>query len=322
MAKAPGKSYRQGISILELAEMIPDEATAEKWFEVALWGDDRPCPHCGSLNTRVCKNRKPMPYRCRDCREHFSIRTGTVMHRSRIPLKKWVWAIYLWSTSLKGISSMKLHRDLKISQPAAWFMVHRLRECFSDAESEFDGPVEVDETYMGGKRKNMHKARREPLTGRGASGKVAVVGMRDRATNEINAQVVDDVTVNSLQGFVVERIHADTRVYTDDANAYKSLPKHESVKHSAGEYVRGQAHTNGIESFWAVLKRAHTGTFHKISYKHLQRYVNEFAGRHNLRRCHAMTQMATIAAAMVGRRLMYRDLTRPDHAKAGFLAAD
>ena len=171
MAKAPGKSYRKGISIIELAEMIPDEAAATKWFEHIMWGEYRPCPHCGSLDTIEKKNHKPMPYRCRDCREHFSVRTGTVLERSHIPLKKWVWAIYLWTTSLKGVTAMKLHRDLKISYKSAWFMVHRLRECFTDEDLIFDGPVEVDETWMGGRRKNMHQSQRDALTGRGAAGK-------------------------------------------------------------------------------------------------------------------------------------------------------
>ena len=308
MAKAPGKSHRKGISIIELAEMIPDEATAEKWFESILWGDDRPCPHCGSLDTRACKNRKPLPYRCRDCREHFSIRTGTVMHRSRIPLKKWSWGIYLWATSLKGVSSMKLHRDLKISQPAAWFMAHRLREVFSETGFQFDGPVEVDETYMGGKRRNMHASKRKELEGRGSVGKTPVVGMKDRDTNQVSAKVMDTVTGEDLQGFVVERVHDGTMVYTDDAAAYKAFPHHEAVKHSVGEYVREQAHTNGIESFWSVLKRAHTGTFHRLSRKHLQRYVNEFAGRHNLRPLDTIDQMHAIVAAMAGKRLMKSQL--------------
>ena len=140
--KSPGKSYRVGISILEMAEMIPDEALATKWFEITMWGDKyRPCPYCGSVDTIEKKHHKPMPYRCRDCREHFSIRTGTVLERSHIPLRKWVWAIYLWTTSLKGVAAMKLHRDLKISYKSAWFMVHRMRECFTDEDLLFDVPV-------------------------------------------------------------------------------------------------------------------------------------------------------------------------------------
>ena len=322
MAKGPGKSYRKGISLIEIMEMFPDEATAVKWFESILWKNERPCPHCGSVDTRECKNRKPMPYRCRDCRDHFSVRTGTVLHRSHIPLRKWAIGIYLWTTSLKGVSSMKLRRDLKISQKSAWFMAHRLREVFSGNSFQFDGPVEVDETYMGGKGRNMHKAKRERLTGRGASDKVAVVGTKDRATNQVNAEVVDSTSSANLQGFVSENIHNETMVYTDDARAYKALPKHEAVKHSVGEYVQGQAHTNGIESFWAVLKRAHTGTFHKISYKHLQRYIDEFAGRHNFRRRHTLEQMATVVAAMAGRRLMFAELTRGRDAEAGFVVAN
>ena len=311
MAKAPGKSYRKGISILELSEMIPDETTATKWFEQIMWGDYHPCPYCGSLDTAEKKHHKPMPYRCRDCRKHFSVRTGTVLERSHIPLQKWMWAIYLWTTSLKGISAMKLHRDLKISYKSAWFMVHRLRECFSDEDLVFYGPVEVDETWMGGRRKNMHKSKREQLTGRGAVGKVAIAGIKDRHTNLVDAKVVDNVSKARLQGFVMQHTDEGAKVYTDDAEAYKSLPNQESVNHSVGEYVRGQAHTNGIESFWALLKRAHTGTYHKISFKHLQRYVNEFVGRHNLRRMDTMSQMVQVVAAMAGRRLMYRELTRP-----------
>ena len=305
----PGKSYRAGISIIELAEMIPDEAAATKWFESILWKGGRACPKCGSLNTRECKNQRPMPCFCRDCKGYFSVRTGTLLERSHIPLKKWAWGIYLWTTSLKGVSSMKLHRDLKISQKSAWFMAHRLREAFTEEDFQFDGPVEVDETYMGGKRRNMHSSKRKEQEGRGPIGKTPVVGMKDRDTNQVSAKVVDQVTGDNLQGFVVERVYQGTMVYTDDAAAYKAFPHHESVKHSVGEYVRDQAHTKGIESFWSVLKRAHTGTFHRLSRKHLQRYVNEFAGRHNLRPHDTIDQMRAIVAEMVGKRLMVKHLT-------------
>ena len=204
---------------------------------------------------------------------------------------------------------MKLHRDLAISQKSTWFMAHRLRETFTEADIQFDGPVEVDETYMGGKRRNMHLSKRKQFDGRGASGKTPVVGMKDRETNQVSAKVTDEVNSNNLQQFVVERVHGDTMVYTDDAAAYKAFPHHESVKHSVGEYVREQAHTNGIESFWAMLKRAHTGTFHRLGRKHLQRYVNEFAGRHNLRPHDTIDQMREIVAGMVGKRLMMKQLT-------------
>ena len=237
--KAPGKYYRDGISMLELAEMFPTEESAVQWFESILWEKDRPCPHCGSVNTRECKNGKPMPYRCKDCREHFSVRTGTVLERSHIPMRKWAWGIYLWTTSLKGVSAMKLRRDLKLSYKSAWFMAHRLREVFVRGADEYRGPVEVDEVYLGGRRRNMHWAKREQLTGRGASGKVAVVGMKDRATDQIDAQVVDDVSGQTLLGFITDRIGERTQVYTDAALAYEPLPNHVAVNHSVGEYVRG-----------------------------------------------------------------------------------
>ena len=150
--------------------------------------------------------------------------------------------------------------------------------------SIFAGPVEVDETYMGGRRANMPKAEREKLTGRGAVGKTAIVGAKDRATNHVTACVVASTDKPTLHGFLAEHAAPDATIYSDEASAYTGLPNpHEAVKHSALEYVRGDVHTNGIESFWSMLKRAHKGTFHKLSPKHLKRYVREFAGKHNLR---------------------------------------
>ena len=311
--KSPGKSHREGLTIVELIEMFPTEEAAVAWFESVVWEDSRYCPKCGSVETKDVPNRKPMPYWCRDCRSYFSVRTGTPMARSNIPLRKWAIAIYLCLTSLKSVSSMKLHRDIGVSQRGAWFMLHRIREAWGedDGEEPFDGPVEVDETYMGGKRKNMSNAKRKALagTGRGAVGKTAVVGIKDRATNEVRAEVVTETDAETLQDFVEENTEEDATVYTDDAAAYKGVEReHESVRHSVSEYVRGQAHTNGIESFWAMLKRAHGGTFHKISPKHLQRYVSEFAGKHNVRDSGTLAQMRDTVARLVGRNLLYRDL--------------
>ena len=312
--KAPGKSHRHGITLLELAERFSDEDKAREWFEGIVWPNgERYCPGCGSFNTHECSHAK-MPYRCRDCRKYFSVKTGTVMAGSPLPLRKWAYAIYLDATSLKGVSSMKLHRDIGVTQKTAWFMQQRIREAFADIGPIFLGPVEVDETYMGGTRANMSNAKRKELadTGRGAVGKTAVVGMKDRATNQVTARVVEGVDGKTLNSFVDEHTAQDAEVYTDGSSAYKGRKNHEAVAHSAGEYVRYlkgvKVHTNGVESFWSMLKRVHKGTFHKLSAKHVQRYVNEFAGRQNIREMDTIDQMVHIVAHLIGKRLMYREL--------------
>ena len=310
--EAPGKAEREGLSIIELMDMFPSEEAAVLWFEGILWGGHRACGHCGAMNTREVPNARPMPYWCPDCRSYFSVRTGTALARSNVPLRKWAIAVYLCVTSLKSVSSMKLHRDLNVSQKTAWFMLHRLREAWaSEPSGPFQGPMEVDETYMGGKRKNMSNAKRKELadTGRGSVGKTAVVGAKDRASNRVRAEVVRRTDKRTLQGFVSENAAPGATVYTDEAGAYTGIPyRHETVKHSVAEYVRGQAHINGVESFWAMLKRAHMGTFHKMSPKHLNRYVREFAGKHNIRSEDTIDQMRTVVAGLVGRNLLYRDL--------------
>ena len=321
--KAPGKSHREGITLVQLMDMFPDEASAAEWFEAHMWATGRCCGHCGATNTKEVPKAKPMPYWCPDCRSYFSARTGTALSHSRVPLRKWAIAIYLELTSLKSVSSMKLHRDIGVSQPTAWFMLHRIREAWGDGgNGSFSGPVEVDETYMGGKRANMSNARRKELAdagaGRGAVGKVAVVGAKDRASNQVRAKVVKATDKPTLQGFVTKHTAPGATVYSDEASAYEGLPfTHETVKHSVAEYVRGMAHTNGIESFWSMLKRAHKGTFHKISPKHLNRYVQEFAGKHNIRDMNTAAQMAAVAAALIGKRLMYRELIADNGLSSG-----
>ncbi len=310
---APGKAHREGLTLVQLMDMFPTEEAATEWFESVIWPDGRHCPKCGSLRTREASHAK-MPYWCTDCRSYFSVKTGTAIQASKIPLRKWAIAIYLCLTSLKSVSSMKLQRDIGVSQPTAWFMMHRIREAWGEnSDGPFDGPVEVDETYVGGKRKNMSNAQRKALrdsgVGRGAVGKTAVVGIKDRETNQVRAEVITETDSETLQDFVEENTEEDATVYTDDAAAYKGVEReHEAVRHSVSEYVKGMAHTNGIESFWAMLKRAHGGTFHKISPKHLQRYVSEFAGKHNIRESDTLFQMHDTVAGLIGQRLLWRHL--------------
>ncbi len=323
--KAPGKAHREGISLVELFQMFPNNETAQKWLEEQRWGDEPWCPKCGSFNVRH-NNHKSMPWRCgeRECRKRFSVRVGTPLQGSPLDYQVWVVAIYLLTTSLKGQSSMKLHRDLNVTQKTAWFLAHRIRKAFAndDESGRFSGPVEVDETYMGGRRANMSNAQRRELAdqgaGRGTVGKVAVVGVKDRATKHVRAKVAESTDAATLQGFVVDHADPGATVYSDDASAYDSLPfDHETVKHSLSEYVKGDVHANGIESLWSMLKRAHKGIYHKMSPKHLDRYVQEFAGRHNLREADTLTQMGMVVRGMEGRRLTYADLKEPNGLSSG-----
>ena len=168
--KGPGKSFREGLTLLEVADMFRDEERARRWLELQRWPHGPCCPECGSLNVQSDIKHRTMTHRCRDCPEKtfFSLRKGTIMEGSKLSYRVWAIGIYLFMTNIKGISSMRLHRELGISQKAAWFMLHRLRKAMEAGRSnQFTGPVEADETYMGGKRKNMSNAKRRELADAG-----------------------------------------------------------------------------------------------------------------------------------------------------------
>ena len=324
--KVPGKSHREGLSQKKFHKMFPSDEVAEAWFVERRWPDGVHCPHCGSTNVQTGAKHKSMPYRCREkeCAKRFSAKTGTIMEGSKLGFQDWMIATYELSTNLKSVSSMKLSRDLEINQRSAWFMAHRLRAALAEDGDVFAGPVEADETYIAGKRKNQSLSKRRELkeagVGRGPSGKEAVVGVKDRETGKVAVRHVQKTDAAHVAGFVAEHTQEGAKVYTDEAkvyNALNALYDHESVNHSVGEYVREMAHTNGMESFWAMIKRSYTGTFHKLSPKHLERYIQEFAARHNLREQDTIDIMGAVFDGGVGKRLRYKDLIADNGLSSG-----
>ena len=299
--------------MITAARLFANEAKVEEMFIDIRWPNGVCCARCGSLNVQTRPTRKPQPYRCRDCRKDFSVKTGTVMQSSKLSLGTWGFAAFLLTTNLKGVSSLKLHRDLEVTYKTAWHLSHRIREALKEDFVDFLGPVEVDESYFGGKLSNLPHSKRKEGMGRGTKGKAPVVGMVDRETNQVSAVADLQPHTQDLHAFITERARPGAAVYTDSWPAYRGIPyDHHTVNHSAGEYVRYEdfdtVHTNSIESFWAMMKRGYHGVYHVMSHKHLHRYVSEYSGRHNLRPLDTIDQFRQVVAGMVGRRLRYKDL--------------
>lgn len=304
--QALGKHYRKGLTLVEIFKMFPDDKAAENWFVEVRWPEGAHCPYCGSDNVQSGAKHKSMPYRCRSntCGKRFSVKTKTAMESSNLGYQVWAIATYLLTTSLKSVSSMKLHRDLGVTQKTAWHLAHRIRKSFENGDQNFNGIVEADESYFGGLEKNKHKDKKLNA-GRGAVGKKAVAGLKDRDTNQVTAKVIENTKRKTLYDFIGDNVKQGSTVCTDDFMSYRNMNgyNHQFVKHSVGENVDENTHINGMESFWSVLKRAH-----KISHKHLDQYVTEFVGRHNSRRLDTIDQMKSIVLGMVGKRLKYGDL--------------
>lgn len=289
-----------------------NESAAVEYLESIIWANGVVCPKCGSVREHYkIKGQRPGLRCCKDCRKQFTVKVGTVFESSHIPLHQWLQATYLVSSSKKGISAHQLHRTLEVTYKTAWFMMHRLREAMRVLNIEPMGGegciVEADETYLGGLEKNKH-AKDRKHQGRGATGKEAVFSLVERG-GKVRSTHVQSVNADTLGDVMRKQLNASSHLMTDDARQYiplgKEYAKHEAVKHSIGEYVRGGAHTNTIEGYFSIFKRGMKGVYQHCSADHLKRYLAEFDFRYNERELTDMERTNVALAGIKGKRLTY-----------------
>lgn len=289
------------LSLFQLNEMFPTVESAVRYFEQIRRNDSPICTKCGKAD-KITAQKKVGTYWCGMCRAYFTVFTNTPLERNKVDARKWLIAAYFMLTNRKGISSIELSKKVSVQQRTAWYMMHRIRKACETQSVLLSGLVEINKTCIGGKAKA------------GMVDMQPVLGMRERGGKTAARSVMGNDRL-TIMTEIQKTVQTGSTIYTDEHGAYKRLPKkgyaHESLNHSANEYVKGLAHTNGIESVWAVLKRGLEGTFHHVSVKHLDRYVNEFTFRLNEGNCQIDTadRMVALFGAMPGKNITYAGLT-------------
>ncbi|MCA8980627.1 MAG: IS1595 family transposase [Planctomycetes bacterium] len=289
-----------------------DDAEALRFLEARRWGDAPACPLCGDLDVyqmadaKTGERNKDGRWRCRGCKRMYTVRTGTVMAESRLPLRVWCYAFWKACSSKKGVSAKQIERECEISYKSALFVMHRIRAGVADLNPpKLSGTVEADETYVGGKPRNRRKGMQ------GQHDKTPVIGAVERG-GEIRFRVMERVTAAGLKAALREHVEQDARLHTDESSAYTKLGReygggHHTVNHSKREYARGEVHTNTIEGAFSLIKRGMYGTFHSVSKKHLHRYMSEFEFRYNTRKLDDGQRVAAEIKRSEGKRLTYAE---------------
>lgn len=289
--------------------------TCQRTLAEARWPDGVECPHCGSKDVRYLTNQRRWECKTKHPRRQFSVKVGTIFEDSPIGLDKWFTAIWLIASAKNGISSYELHRSIGVTQKSAWFMLHRIRLAMQTKSfNKMSGTVEADETYIGGRARNMHKDRRDRMKrGRSLYGKAAVMGLLERHGDgsKVRFEMLDGLRKSTVQGHVRKHVEAGSQVNTDAFFSYRGLANdyiHGVIDH-AEAYVDGNVHTNGLENFWSLLKRALKGTYVSVEPFHLFRYLDEQCFRFNSRKATDAARFGDMLTRLVGRRLTYQSLT-------------
>lgn len=307
--------------VKELPLACTNETAAVEFMEKQRWGNMPACPHCGSINIAKMTDgtggrNKRFLWRCHDCKEQYTVRIGTVFEDSRLPLRHWCYAFWAACPHKKGISALQISRQCLITYKSALFLMHRVRYAMAEPKQhrQLKGIVEVDETYVGGKPRQGAKEiqidhrKHKYKCGRGTK-KTPVLALVERGGN-VRARIVPNVTAKTLGKIMPKEIHPSARLMTDNYYSYHSIGKHfashDIIRHTIGEYARGDVTSNTAESFFAILKRGIYGTFHAVSKKHLHRYIDEFAFRWNTRKVNDGERITEAIRAAEGKRLMYR----------------